>query len=99
MKKYVANINDKDLDVLSEDGQTLTKQQTMICLDVATMLLGKDEFTEREITPHLDQALVWFVLEKLRRLQLIRIDDRGVPHRTRFGQKVYKYIEEKKVIR
>lgn len=98
LKGYLKKISDKDINKLSSDfdASKLTKTQIKLCLDVATFLYGKETFTQKQLEPFMNQAGVWFVLEKLRRERLITVDDKGVPNRTKFGQQVFEHMEEAK---
>ncbi len=96
LRKFLEKVADKDINKLSSDCEAdkLNKKQIKLMLDVATFLYGKDTFTQKQLTPFINQAGIWFVLEKLRREGLVKIDNKGVPHRTRFGQRVAKYMQQ-----
>ena len=100
LKKFLEKVAQKDIDVLSSDyndnPNKLNKKQIKLMLDVTTFLYGKDTFTQKQLEPFISQANVWFVLEKLRREGLVKIDNKGVPHRTRFGHQVNKYLGKNK---
>lgn len=96
LMEYLTTVSDEDIDMLSSDyvADDLSKNQAATMLKVSTHLYGKDTFTEKELSPFIVQASTWFVLEKFRRENLITIDDKGVPHRTKFGEEVAKHIEK-----
>ena len=98
LKSFLEKVSDKDIDMLSSDyddnPNKLSKNQIKLMLDVATELYGKDTFTQKQLEPFMSEANVWFVLEKLRREGLVKIDNKGVPHRTRLGHQVNKYMEK-----
>ena len=98
LKSFLEKVTDKDINVLSLDFDVnkLNKKQVGLILDVATFLYGKKSFTEKQLKPHIGEAQVWFVLEKLRREGLVKVDNKGVPHRTRLGIRVNKYMEKHK---
>jgi len=102
LKLFLEKVSDKDIDMLSSDyddnPNKLSKNQIKLMLDVATELYGKDTFTQKQLEPFILEADVWFVLEKLRREGLVKIDNKGVPHRTRFGHQVNKYMEKNNVV-
>ncbi len=103
LKSFLEKVSDKDIDMLSSDyddnPNKLSKNQIKLMLDVSTELYGKGTFTQKQLEPFMSEANVWFVLEKLRREGLVKIDNKGVPHRTRFGQKVNKYMEKTKEVK
>ncbi len=98
LKELLEKVSDKDIDMLSSDyddnPNKLSKNQIKLMLDVATELYGKDTFTQKQLEPFMSEANVWFVLEKLRKEGLVKIDNKGVPHRTRLGHQVNKYMEK-----
>ncbi len=99
LKDFLKRVADRDVNKLSSDykADNLSKKQLGLMLDVATFLYGKRKFTKEQLEPFINQAGIWFVLEKLKRGGLVRIDNKGVPHRTRLGQQVARYIEKKEL--
>ena len=98
LKDFLDKVVDKDIDMLSSDyndnPHKLSKNQIKLILDVATFLYGKDTFTQKQLEPFMSEANIWFVLEKLRREGLVKIDNKGVPYRTKLGHQVNKYMEK-----
>ncbi len=95
LKVFLEKLSDKDIDKISfNDMNKLAKNQIRLMLDVAVFLYGKKTFTEKQLQPFIEEAFIWFVLEKLRREGLVKIDNKGVPHRTRLGSRVNKYMEK-----
>lgn len=98
LKNCLKKISNKDINKLSSDydASKLTKTQLRLSLDVATFLYGKETFTQKQLEPFINEAGIWFVLEKLRREGLVTVNDKGVPNRTKFGQQVFEYMERAK---
>ncbi len=96
LKSFLEKVSDKDINMLSSDFDVnkLNKKQIGLILEVATFLYGKETFTEKQLKPYMGEANVWFVLEKLRRGGLVKIDNKGIPHRTRLGNQMNKYMEK-----
>lgn len=94
LKKFLEGVSDKDIDVLSSDyrPKKLLKRQVALILEVSCFLLGSDIYTKKEISPFMSQANVWFILEKFRREGLVRVDDKGIAHKTRKGKQVDEYM-------
>ena len=92
LKNYLACLSRKDIEKLSQDNAVLNRKQTDIAVGVCYYLSGKQELTDKELNSFMGEALVWFVLELLRRENLVRIDNKGVAHKTKLGIQVDKYM-------
>lgn len=95
IKQFLEKVSDKDIDILSSidcDISKLTKKQHSIILDVSLFLYGKKTFTEKQLRPFISEAYVWVILEKMRRAGIVKIDNKGIIHKTRLGTQVEKYM-------